>query len=359
MNCLNCGKEMMSVTVQMRHKQIAYDTCEACGSFWLDKGELDKMAYGEKGSFGKEGSFELSSTVKAERVSESKRKCPRCNIGMDKVFFLEYTDILLDRCSNCGGFWFDGGELDLVSKEVQSLFPDQTQGFMGFVNNVHLPYWYKRVVKRSSETDFKIDAPPIQNAKMKAPTSLVCPTCKKNLDTYTAYGIKFDACPVCKGLWLTLQELHGLKDKAEKGSWETLRWLNDEVDAIEKANAMPSTRACPKCKSVELVSTNFGNSKILVDWCPTCHGLWLDQGEFQDIVDFLKSELINMPAKEAEQKAFQDIKEVLHGRGHKVSELLDARAAIWAFIDLSIFEHPALAERMIGLQQVSRRVPGE
>lgn len=352
MNCLNCGKEMMSVTVQMRHSQIAYDICEACGSFWLDKGELDKMA------FGVPGSIEFSSRVKAEGVSESKRKCPRCNIGMDKVFFLEYSDILLDRCSNCGGFWLDGGELDLVSKETQSLFPGQTQGFMGFVNNVHQPYWYKRVVKRSSETDFLIDAPPIKDAKLKSATSLVCPTCKKNLNTYTAYGIKFDACPVCKGLWLNLQELHQLKDKAEKGSWETLRWLNDEVDAIEKANAMPSTRACPKCKSVELVSTNFGDSKIIIDWCPNCHGLWLDEGEFRDIVDSLKSELINMPAKEAEQKAYQDIKEVLHGRGHELSELLDAKAAIWAFINLKIFEHPALVESLIKTQQ-RMRFPGE
>ncbi|MHC4863242.1 MAG: TFIIB-type zinc ribbon-containing protein [Planctomycetota bacterium] len=50
MNCLNCRAEMMNNLVQTRKDQIAYDVCEACGSLWLDRGELDKMAFQVEGS---------------------------------------------------------------------------------------------------------------------------------------------------------------------------------------------------------------------------------------------------------------------------------------------------------------------
>jgi Zn-finger nucleic acid-binding protein len=35
---------MSNVTLIAPDDLISYDVCESCGSFWLDKGELDKMA---------------------------------------------------------------------------------------------------------------------------------------------------------------------------------------------------------------------------------------------------------------------------------------------------------------------------
>ena len=41
---------MFNNLVQIRDDQISYDICEACGSLWLDAGELDKMAFQVNGS---------------------------------------------------------------------------------------------------------------------------------------------------------------------------------------------------------------------------------------------------------------------------------------------------------------------
>ena len=58
-------------------------------------------------------------TTSEEGVEEQVRGCPRCNgVDLDKVFFIGYSDILLDRCPNCGGFWLDGGELQKINKEL-------------------------------------------------------------------------------------------------------------------------------------------------------------------------------------------------------------------------------------------------
>jgi len=29
-------------------------------------------------------------------------------------------NIIIDRCENCGGVWFDGGELDVLKKAIES-----------------------------------------------------------------------------------------------------------------------------------------------------------------------------------------------------------------------------------------------
>ena len=117
MNCLSCGEEMMNVLIQTRKDRIAYDVCEACGSFWLDKGELDKMA------FQVEGSIEAGSRNDAEGIAEP-RKCPRCDgEPLCRSEFLRHTDVFLDHCRNCGGFWLDGGDLDLVNRELERIMP--------------------------------------------------------------------------------------------------------------------------------------------------------------------------------------------------------------------------------------------
>ena len=69
MKCLNCNEEMVNNLVQTKKDQIAYDICEACGSLWLDAGELDKMA------FQVAGSIEYCSEDKAEGISEPTKRC--------------------------------------------------------------------------------------------------------------------------------------------------------------------------------------------------------------------------------------------------------------------------------------------
>src|SRR5689334_23659827 len=105
MRCLNCDTEMMNYDVVTRSAKLSYDICEKCGSLWLDRGELDKMA------FQVQGSIEFCSEQE-DRTPESKSKtCPRCDIALSRVRFLGDTDIVLHHCKNCRGFWLDGGEL--------------------------------------------------------------------------------------------------------------------------------------------------------------------------------------------------------------------------------------------------------
>ena len=347
MECLNCNTEMVNNDVITKKAELAYDMCEKCGSLWLDAGELDKMA------FKVAGSIEFSSED-VDKTSEKKSlKCPRCeDFILSRVKFLGAGDIILHHCKNCGGFWLDGGELNLIDAELVKIMPVSGKGFSEFVNNVHVPYWYKRIKKKSGETDFHYRVPPIHGAKLLKSTSDKCPVGGETLDLYSAFSMEFEGCPKCKGMWLVKDELRKLKNKTEDGK---LRWMNDEIESLEKSSVIPTTRPCVKCKTVKMVSAVFGKSAIVIDWCPQCHGMWLDRQEFDSIREYLDDEANKASPKELEKEIGKDLKRIWSGGPEsRIDEVVDAEAAISAFINATIFEHPALFKLCMQAQQAGR-----
>jgi uncharacterized protein len=335
MQCLSCHAEMVSYDVITKKAELSYDICEACGSLWLDAGELDKMA------FRVAGSIEFSSEEEDRKPEKQVRNCPRCEgFPLSRVRFLGETDIILHHCKNCGGFWLDGGELNLIDRELAKIMPVSGKGFSDFVNNVHIPYWFKRIKKKSSETDFSVEIELIKGAKHLKATNGKCPACGEALDLYSVFSMEFEGCPKCHGMWLVKDELRRLKNRTEEGR---LHWLNDEVDNIEKATVIPTARSCVKCEGVKLLSVVFGKSSIIIDWCPKCHGLWLDRGEFDSIIEYLNAEATRATPKEVEGEIARDLKKLWAGGPEsRVAEAADTAVAISALINATIFEHPAL-----------------
>lgn len=335
MQCLNCGTEMTTNQVVTKKDSISYNMCDECGSLWLDAGALDKMA------FNTTGSIEYCEEIGTDEPEKQPKKCPRCDdFNLSKVKFLESDDIQLHLCRNCGGFWLDGGELNQIDNVLAEDGSAQGHGFSDFVNNVHVPYWNKRIKRRSSETDFTIDVPPIKGAVKKENTPDICPTCGQSLFVYSIFSMDFEGCPKCKGIWLIKDELRKLKNKVNGGS---TRWLNDEIEDMERTSALLTNRTCVKCKTTRMVSVIFGKSSVIVDWCPQCHGVWLDKGEFDAIAEYLREELSAMHPKDVEKLVAEDFERVWSGGPEtRTQELLDAGAAVSALINTTIFDHPAL-----------------
>ena len=313
----------------------------------MDARELDKMALEVAGS------IEFCSEEEDKTPEKGVRKCPRCeDFNLSSVRFLGVTDIILNHCKNCGGFWLDGGELNLIDTELAKIMPVSGKGFSEILNNVL--YSYKRIRKKSSETDFHVVVAPIKGAKLLKPTHDKCPACGEALDLYSVFSMEFEGCPKCKGLWLDKDELRKLKNKIEHGK---LRWLNDEIENIEKAVVVPSSRPCAKCSEVKIVAVIFGKSSIVIDWCPQCHGMWLDREEFDSIIEYLNEEAAKTTPKELAREVSKDIKKIwTGGRESRIDEVADAGAAISALINATIFEHPALFGLCIRAAQAGRSI---
>jgi Zn-finger nucleic acid-binding protein len=137
-----------------------------------------------------------------------------------------------------------------------------------------------------------------------------------------------------------------------------LHWLNDEIDNLEKTSVISSARSCVKCKTTKLLSVIFGHSSVVIDWCPQCHGIWLDRGEFDSITAFLHNESINAkPGEIRRHEIAEDLKKLWSGGPEsRMAELGDTAAAVEGFANATIFEHPALFNQCIGAAKAARSV---
>ena len=347
MRCLNCSAEMVNYDVITKKAELSYDICETCGSLWLDAGELDKMA------FKVAGSIEFSSEEEDKTPEKQAKTCPRCEaLPLSRVRFLGETNIILHHCKNCGGFWLDGHELNRIDHKLEKIMPVSGKGFSDFVNNVHIPYWYKRIKRKSSETDFTVEVEPIKGAKHLQATSDKCPACGQHLDLYSAFSMEFEGCPNCHGMWLVKDELRRLKNRTAEGR---LHWLNDEIDNIETAAVIPTARSCVKCEGVKLLSVVFGKSSVVIDWCPRCHGMWLAREDFEAIIEYLKAQATTATPKKVEGEIARDLRNMWAGGPEsRLAEAADTAAAISAFINATIFEHPALFKLCMLASEVAR-----
>ncbi len=100
---------------------IVTDECSKCGGVWLEKGEMGIVA---TGSSSDEESAAASHVVGPN--AQKDRPCPRCpKQAMVKTMLWECSDVELDHCQKCKGFFFDKGEIQAMNKELQELNPEK------------------------------------------------------------------------------------------------------------------------------------------------------------------------------------------------------------------------------------------
>lgn len=128
---------------------------------------------------------------------------------------------------------------------------------------------------------------------------MLCPICKVGLQKAIFYNTEIDYCPKCLGLWFEEEELRWAKDEKD----ENLSWLDVDLWKDEGRFKISSgQKLCPACR-LPLYEVNYENSRVKVDLCNLCYGIWLNRGEFKEIIRYLKSkadyEILNNYAKNA------------------------------------------------------------
>ena len=114
----------------------------------------------------------LGLRTEGERKTDWDLTCPRDGSVLEKV---RVTDVTVDRCTACGGHWFDAGELRRVaeSAELEKIAAHVAPGATG--------------------------------------SKFGCPRCWG--DCFESYigPIQADACSSCRGVWLDAGELEEAK----------------------------------------------------------------------------------------------------------------------------------------------------
>jgi len=112
-----------------------------------------------------------------------------------------------------------------------------------------------------------------------------CPGCPATMRTISYEGIQIETCPSCEGEWLDGGELRHIVRARETRFNEQERRAVAAAVKITPVDLMDADRnlVCPKCGGLTDARNYGGDSGIIVDRCPECHGIWLDGRELEKI----------------------------------------------------------------------------
>src|SRR4051812_44106043 len=108
-----------------------------------------------------------------------------------------------------------------------------------------------------------------------------CPACNRTLAAVTIVSVTVDVCREgCAGVWFDQGELRSLAGLTEDERRILFELTNRPTVIVQTS----PTYRCPKCPDSVLMRHFFSaTSAVTVDECPTCAGIWLDSGKFQQI----------------------------------------------------------------------------
>jgi len=182
-----------------------------------------------------------------------------------------------------------------------------------------------------------------------------CPVDRTLLEQHTIHSVTIEECPHCKGLWFEEDELRKAKDaaKAEDLAKPVLNWLDFDLWSKQDEFGLGwSSCKCPKCdKTMALIS--YGSTGVTVDYCVERHGVWLQKGEFESIVDALHKETLTKTVPEYISASLQEAKEIITGEEGFVSEWKDFLTVARLLQYRILVENPRLAALLSILQSKS------
>jgi Zn-finger nucleic acid-binding protein len=134
-----------------------------------------------------------------------------------------------------------------------------------------------------------------------------CPRCKElKLHKTHIKKVELDECHKCFGVWFDEDELRITKDKIDPD----LNWMDFDIWKHEdEFKTKESSLTCPQCKS-NMITVNYGNTKVEIDFCLKCKGIWLDGGELPQIIHELENELTGKSSFEYFKSTLNEAKDL-------------------------------------------------
>ncbi len=166
-----------------------------------------------------------------------------------------------------------------------------------------------------------------------------CPRCAHYLVRFHLKNVQIDECKNCKGTWFDRDELRKAKDSTDKD----LRWLDFDVFDLKNKTSKENTIECPRCTS-EMSTLEYMDSKVKIDRCNSCYGVWLDDEEFKKIISYLDNLVIKKDSSEYLKSTVEELREILSGPKDLVSEIKDFLTVVNLLQKRIQAQHPKIAE---------------
>lgn len=165
-----------------------------------------------------------------------------------------------------------------------------------------------------------------------------CPNNHKNLEKMMFHDVEVDYCSECLGIWFDKDELRLAKDKKD----EQLNWLDFDIWRDKKKFSMRNiNKRCPVDR-IPFIEVGYDNSNIKIDFCKMCQGIWLDRGEFKQIMVYLKKKSDYEILHKYTKNLAKELWEVFAGPEKFREELEDFLMLVKLFNYKFVVQHPHL-----------------
>ena len=106
-----------------------------------------------------------------------------------------------------------------------------------------------------------------------------CPRCSKSTTPRRVQDVEIDVCDGCGGIYFDRGELNRIAERTsgdlEYSTIHEERFLHSDKFA---------TTSCPHCVDVAMKKVEFlVHTGIILDYCESCHGFWLDGQELDRV----------------------------------------------------------------------------
>ena len=174
-----------------------------------------------------------------------------------------------------------------------------------------------------------------------------CPNCKNQelSKKLNIKGVQIESCHLCGGFWFEKDELRKVKDDInESAKWFDFDLWKDKT----KFTSKKGEKLCPKC-NVSLYLMNYGGSDITIDVCRNCEGIWLDKGEFEKIMNYVRESSYYEVLNNYSKNLIEEAKEVFTGSEGFKSEIVDLFTLLKLFQYKFATQHQLLTELFLDL----------
>lgn len=176
-----------------------------------------------------------------------------------------------------------------------------------------------------------------------------CPLDGTTLETHTIQLVNVEECPQCRGLWFEEGQLRKAKDESESD----LKWLDFDLWSDQESFTTDwSSRKCPKCDK-NMATISYAETGVAVDYCVDGHGVWLDKGEFQAIVEALEAEVSSKSVSGYIASSLHAATDLITGDEGFFSEWEDLLTVLRLLQYRVLAENPKVAELLVALQAAS------
>ena len=126
--CPTCSSSFVIV----KEPDIEYEKCPTCQGVFLDEGELNLIATGLAGDV---ELFYIKIDEKDENYEQ--KKCPKCQVLMQKAQFGNYSNIFFDYCTECSGSFMNVSKEKQINDYLRTINTDQLdEKYREYVNKI-------------------------------------------------------------------------------------------------------------------------------------------------------------------------------------------------------------------------------